>query len=59
MPRLHGFPSTVGDLIDLLEPYDRDMEVVAADGRAGNSDNFEEILTVAPLPPDNQKVAVF
>jgi hypothetical protein len=50
---------TVGDLIQRLEMFDRDTEVVAANGLTGTSDSFESILMVGPLPPDNGKVAVF
>jgi hypothetical protein len=42
-------PRTVGQLIARLQQFDPDQEVVTAN--AGDSDHFQWILEVAPIPP--------
>ena len=58
MATMPAVPKTVGDLIQRLQMFDRDLEVVAANARTGTSDRFELILMVGPLPPENDKVAI-
>jgi hypothetical protein len=38
--------------------FDRDSEVVVAKALTGTWASFEWILTVGPLPPDNEKAAI-
>jgi hypothetical protein len=51
-------PKTVGHLIQRLEMFERDLEVVAVNALTGTSDSFGWILAAALLPPDNEKVAI-
>jgi hypothetical protein len=58
MATMPAAPKTVGDLIERLEQFERGVVVVAANALTGTADDFEWILTVAPLPPTNEKVAI-
>ena len=48
-------PKTVGHLIQRLEMFERDLEVVAVNALTGTLDSFGGILAAALLPPDNEK----
>jgi hypothetical protein len=58
MATMPAEPRTVGDLIQRLEAFDRDLPVVVANALTGTSDNFNWILMVGPLPPENEKIGV-
>jgi hypothetical protein len=55
MATMPAEPRTVGDLIQRLEAFDRDLPVVVANALTGTSDNFNWILMVGPLPPEKRE----
>ncbi len=50
---------TVGDLIDRLQEFNRDMPIRTADSIHGTSDKSEFVFAVSLLPPANDAVAVW
>jgi hypothetical protein len=50
--------STVGDLIDQLQAFDHDLPIRTAHGVTGNDDNWEWIISVAPIPPSGTMIGI-
>jgi hypothetical protein len=53
-----GQITTVGDLIDRLQEFDRDLPIRTADAHTGNDDNWEWILAVGLIPPSREMLGI-
>ena len=53
-----GPPQNVGELIELLEGFDRNLPIRTADAVRGSSEVWEFVHVVTLMPPNNDFVAI-